>query len=207
MPVAPLAVRRALRLVLVAMIRLVYRIELRSGALPDHGPALIAANHTAYVDPFVLTACCPVPIRFVYWHALDRIPLVGAFCRFCGGIPIAGALEQRALFDRAMSEIDAALSAGEVVAIFPEGGLTRDGALGPFKRGIERIVAARPVPVVPVAIDGLWGSVFSRASPKRPRSVRPQVRLRAGDPLAPHAVSADDLRERVTRLGAGLATS
>lgn len=207
MPVAPLSLRRVLRLVLVAMIRIVYRIELRGGALPDRGPALIAANHTAYVDPFVLTACCPVPIRFVYWHALDRVPFVGAFCRFCGGIPIAGALEERALFDRAMSEIDAALAAGEVVAIFPEGGLTRDGALAPFKRGIEHIVAARPVPVVPVAIDGLWGSVFSRATPKRPRRMRPQVRLRAGVALAPQAVCAEDLRERVTCLGIGLAAS
>ena len=202
MPVAPLPVRRVLRVVLVLLVRALYRIELRSGALPVKGPALVAANHTAYVDPFVLTACCAVPIRFVYWHALDRVPLVGAFCRFCGGIPIAGALEHRAIYDRAMAEIDAALAAGEVVAIFPEGGLTRDGAVAPFKRGIENVVSARPVPVVPVAIEGLWGSVFSKAVAKRPRRLRPRIALSAGAPVPPEALSALHLRERVLSLGA-----
>ena len=199
---ASLRVRRILTALLTVMIRALYRIDLRAGALPEKGPALIAANHTAYVDPFVLLACSGPPLRFVYWHGLDRIPLVGWFCRFSGGIPIASAHEKPGMLERAMREIDEALARGEVVAIFPEGGLTRDGQLAPFKRGIERIVASRPTTVFPVAIEGLWGSVFSRASRTRPRTLRPQITLAAGPPIAPHALASDALRDEVLRLRA-----
>ncbi len=199
---ASLRVRRILAALLTLMIRALYRIDLRAGTLPERGPALIAANHTAYVDPFVLLACSEPPLRFVYWHGLDRIPLVGWFCRFSGGIPIASAHEKPELLDRAMREIDDALARGEVVAIFPEGALTRDGELAPFKRGIEHIIAARPTRVFPVAIEGLWGSVFSRASRRRPRTLRPRITLAAGSPIAPDLLESGALHDEVLRLRA-----
>lgn len=200
MGTASLPVRRVLRKLVSACIRLVYRIELREGAIPSEGPALVVANHTAYVDPFVLVACTTYPLRFVYWHGLDRVPFVGWFCRFSGGIPIAGARERPDIFEAAMGAIDEALARREVVVVFPEGALTRDGAVAPFRKGIERIVAARPTRVVPVAIEGLWGSVFSRAPKKRARQIRPRVLLWVGPPIEPHAVDADALRDTVLAL-------
>jgi 1-acyl-sn-glycerol-3-phosphate acyltransferase len=202
--VAPLSVRRVLRVLVAAFIRVLYRIELRRGVIPDRGPCLVVANHTAYVDPFVLVALTRYPLRFVYWHGLDRIPLVGRFCRFSGGIPITSARENPAVFERAMQEIDEALKHEEVVVVFPEGGLTRDGELAPFKKGIERIVSARPTEVVPVAIEGLWGSIFSRRRPRRGRTLRPRLELAAGPAIAPHEVRSEGLREAVLALRASL---
>lgn len=202
--VAPRGVRRLLRLLVALLTRLVYRIDLR-GALPSKGPALVVANHTAYVDPFVVVACGTYPVRFVYWSGLDRIPLVGRFCRFSGGIPIAGERQDPACYERAMKEIDQALGNDEVVVVFPEGQLTRDGEVGPFKRGIERIAQARGTPVVPAAIDGLWCSIFSKG-PRRPRRFRPRVQIAVGSPIDAQRVEADALRHTVLRLAASLTT-
>ena len=204
-PVAPLAVRRLLRVFVAAIIRALYRIELRRGVIPDRGPCLVVANHTAYVDPFVLVALTRYPLRFVYWHGLDRLPLVGRFCRFSGGIPIASLRESPVIFERAMQEIEDALRCDEVVVVFPEGGLTRDGELAPFKKGIERIVASRPTEVVPVAIEGLWGSMFSRRRPRRARTLRPLLALAAGPAIAPHEVRSERLHDAVLALRASLA--
>jgi 1-acyl-sn-glycerol-3-phosphate acyltransferase len=197
--VAPQPVRRVLRWLVALLTRLVYRIDLRGVALPARGPALIVANHTAYVDPFVLVACGTYPVRFVYWSGLDQVPGVGRFCRFSGGIPIAGERQNPALYARAMSEIDAALANDEVVVVFPEGQLTRDGAVAPFKRGIETIARARSTPVVPTAIEGLWCSVFSRG-PRRPRRLRPLVRVHVGSPIEAEHIHADALRDTVLQL-------
>lgn len=203
MSIAPLGVRRVLRLLVALLTRLVYRVDLR-GVLPSTGPALVVANHTAYVDPFVLVACGTYPLRFVYWSGLDQIAFVGRFCRFSGGIPIAGERQDPACYERALREIDDALANDEVVVVFPEGQLTRDGEVGPFKRGIERIARARATPVVPAAIDGLWCSVFSRG-PRRPRRLRPQLRVAVGARIEAEHVSAEHLRDTVLRLGASIA--
>jgi 1-acyl-sn-glycerol-3-phosphate acyltransferase len=119
-------------------------------------------------------------------------------------IPIAPAKVDAALLERAYDEIAATLEAGELVCVFPEGGLTPDGEIQEFKRGVERVIARTPVPVVPLALKGLWGSIFSReggrAFLKMPRRWRSHIELVAGDPLDPALVTASGLRERVVAL-------
>jgi 1-acyl-sn-glycerol-3-phosphate acyltransferase len=119
-------------------------------------------------------------------------------------IPIAPEREDKALLERAFERIAEELRAGELVCIFPEGKITKDGGLGPFRSGIERIVQATPVSVVPMALGGLWGSVFSRkdgpALHKLPRRFRARLRLEIGEPVPPAQVDAADLQARVAAL-------
>ena len=96
------------------------------------------------------------------YYRIFNIPVLRWIFRTARAIPIAGAREDPALMQRAFAEVDAALAAGELVGIFPEGALTKDGDIAPFKSGVERILAARPVPVVPMALRGMWASMWSR---------------------------------------------
>ncbi len=106
--------------------------------------------------------------------------------------------------ERAFERIAEELRAGEVVCIYPEGKITKTGEMNPFKAGIERILRETPVPVVPMAVDGLWGSIFSRkdgpAMRKLPKRFRARVTLTIGTPIAPAEASAKQLEERVRTL-------
>jgi 1-acyl-sn-glycerol-3-phosphate acyltransferase len=138
-------------------------------------------------------------------RAFLDLPLLGFFFRDAKVIPIASARESEDVLAAAFDRIAAELEAGEVVCLFPEGGLTTNGELGPFRPGVERIVARTPVPVVPMALVGLWGSFFSRkdgAAFRRPfRRVWSRIRLVIGAPVPPAEVRADDLARRVAALG------
>lgn len=125
--------------------------------------------------------------------------------RTAKAIPIASAKEDPALLEAAFDEIDRALAEGEIVCIFPEGGLTLDGEIGNFRNGVERILARRPVPVVPMAIRGLWGSIFSRrdSAPGRmrlPRRFWSRIVLAVGEAVAPSDANAALLEQRVRDL-------
>jgi 1-acyl-sn-glycerol-3-phosphate acyltransferase len=130
--------------------------------------------------------------------------LLNFIFRAARAIPIASHRTNPSSLKNAFDEIAKALENGEVVCIFPEGRLTRDGRLGIFKRGIERIVARNPVPVVPMALKGLWGSFFShkngRAMASLPRRFWSRVELVAGFPIDPVNVTAERLREMVRNL-------
>ncbi len=197
--------RDALRLLVGFLVRGLYRID-REGLdthLPDEGPAILAANHLSFVDAFVLGGLCKRPVRFVMDHRMAQLRGLRWLFRLAKVIPIAPRSEDPEICARAFKTIDEALAAGEVVGIFPEGRCTRDGTLGVFKRGIEAIVARRPVPIVPVALDGLWGSFFSYARGKPmsswPRRFRARVRVLAGPPLPP-TTSATELRATIEGL-------
>ncbi len=197
--VLPLAIRRFLRVWIQLVVHLFYRLRVHGGEhLPVRGPALVVANHVSYADCFVLGAACDFPLRFVYWNGLDRVPIVGRVCRLCGGIPIASAKEDPELLRTALEEVDDALAHGEVVAIFPEGALTRDGEIADFRAGIERVLSRRPVPVVPAALRGLWGSKMSRATRKR-FALRPALEVLAARALPP-TVTALEMRSSVSAL-------
>jgi 1-acyl-sn-glycerol-3-phosphate acyltransferase len=197
--VLPLAIRRFLHAWIRLAVHLFYRLQVRGGEnLPARGPAIVVANHVSYADCFVLGAASEYPLRFVYWNGLDRVPIVGRVCRACGGIPIASAKEDPELLATALEEVDDALANGEVVAIFPEGALTRDGEIGDFRAGIERVLSRRPVPVVPAALRGLWGSKMSRASRKR-FALRPALEVLAAHALPP-TVTAAFMRAEVSAL-------
>jgi 1-acyl-sn-glycerol-3-phosphate acyltransferase len=135
-------------------------------------------------------------------HRMTKLPGFGWLFRAARVIPIAPAKEDPELMARAFEEIDAALAAGEVVGLFPEGKCTRDGRVDVFRPGVERILAARPVPVVPVALDGLWGGFFSYANgvPMKtfPRRFWSRVKVRAGAPVELREASA--IREAVLAL-------
>jgi 1-acyl-sn-glycerol-3-phosphate acyltransferase len=194
-----------------ALIHTLYRIR-KEGLdhVPEEGPAVIVCNHVSFVDALVLMGSVRRPIRFVMYYKIFRIPLLSFIFRTAGAIPIAGAKEDRELMELAFAEIEATLQRGGLVGIFPEGGLTPDGEIQGFRRGIERILAATPVPVVPMALRGLWGSIFSRrhAMLRRarvPRRFRSRIGLVAGPPLAGPVATAELLEKNVRELRGAMA--
>ncbi|MEY4033020.1 MAG: hypothetical protein RL492_214 [Verrucomicrobiota bacterium] len=143
-------------------VRLFYRVEVRGLAnLPTTGGALIVCNHVAYVDVILLGVLSPRPIRFLSWEGFERNPIIGKLTRLMRTIPVA---EDKA--KEAIQKSTEALKAGELVCIFPEGSLTRNGGVLPLQRGFELIARRADVPIVPVAMDGLWGSIFSHLGGK-----------------------------------------
>jgi 1-acyl-sn-glycerol-3-phosphate acyltransferase len=198
-----LARRDAIHLVIAGLVRVMYRVDARGlDRVPTEGAALVVANHESFVDAFVIGGLCGRPIRFVMDHRMTKLPGFGWLFRAARVIPIAPAKEDPELMARAFEEIDAALAAGEVVGLFPEGKCTRDGRVDVFRPGVERILAARPVPVVPVALDGLYGGFFSYANgvPMKtfPRRFWSRVKVRAGAPVELREASA--IREAVLAL-------
>ncbi|MBN8476277.1 MFS transporter [Sulfuritalea sp.] len=152
-----------LRFIIWMLIHTVYRLRIQDlDHVPEGGPAVIVCNHVSFVDALVIMAACKRPIRFVMDHHIFRWPLLNFVFRTSKAIPIASAKEDPAMMDRAFEEVGKALDAGDLVGIFPEGKITADGNINPFRPGITRILARNPVPVVPMALRGLWGSFFSR---------------------------------------------
>ena len=150
------------------LIHIMYRVRDEGlDHIPDDGPCVLVCNHVSYVDAMVIAACVRRPIRFVMDHQIFRIPVLSFIFRGMRAIPIASAKVDPTLKDRAIREAQAALAAGEVVGIFPEGRLTESGDINRFRPGVQQIVDAMPAPVVPMALRGLWGSLFSRAEPGR----------------------------------------
>lgn len=153
-------------------------------------------------------AASPRPIRFVMDHRIFAVPVLGRLFRLSGAIPIAPQREDPGVYRAAFSAADAVLADGGLLGLFPEGAITRDGELQPFRGGIMKILGGRPVPVVPVGLQNLWGSYFSRVESGR-AMVRPfrrglwnRVELVVGPPVAAAALTPDGLRDRVRALTA-----
>lgn len=189
------------------LVRALYRLRVRGieQHVPDEGPALIVCNHVSYMDALILAASIPRPVRFVMYYRIFNIPVMRWIFRTAKAIPIAGAKEDPELLRRAFEEIDAALADGQVVGIFPEGALTRDGAIAPFKNGVERILERRPVPVVPMALRGMWASMWSRRDSRLgrmrvPRRFRAHVEVVADAPVAGEQATAAALEAKVRAL-------
>jgi 1-acyl-sn-glycerol-3-phosphate acyltransferase len=196
-----------MRFIVWLLIHSVYRLRTRGlEHIPETGPGVVACNHVSFVDALVIAAACRRPIRFIMDHNIFRIPVLTFVFREGRAIPIASAKEDPAALERAYEETARALRAGDLVGIFPEGKLTPDGELQPFRGGIQRIVETTPVPVVPVALRGLWGSVFSRSGGraffKWPRGPFSRIELVAGAPLAPAEVTPDGLQQTIADLRA-----
>ena len=182
----------------------IYRVQVEGEEnLPKDGPCVLVANHVSFIDWFVLAAAVRRPPRFVMYHRFMKLPLVNYLFRQAKVIPIAGRKENPELLDRAFETIHEELQDGWTICIFPEGDITQDGKMLPFRPGIEKIVGRDPVPVVPMAINGLWGSFFSR-SPDRGafRRVRSRVWVTIGEPVPPEEVTAEGVQERVAELWA-----
>jgi 1-acyl-sn-glycerol-3-phosphate acyltransferase len=195
-----------MRFIVWLLIHSVYRLD-KSGLdhIPDDGAAVLVCNHVSFVDALVIAAACRRPVRFVMDHQIYRLPVLNFVFRTSRTIPIASARADPALLDRAYEEIARALAAGDVVCIFPEGRITDTGELYPFRSGIARIVARTPVPVVPMALKGLWGSFFSRKGGKamtRPFRRMPfqPIGLAVAPAVAPQDVTPEGLQSTVQAL-------
>jgi 1-acyl-sn-glycerol-3-phosphate acyltransferase len=173
--------------------------------IPEEGPAVLVCNHVSYVDAIVILAASPRPIRFVMDHKIFRTPLLGFIFRTGKAIPIAPVKEDPWLTEKAFVDIAHALHDGELVCIFPEGKLTSTGEMNEFRGGIAKIVARSKVPVIPMALRGLWGSVFSR-DPSNvfersfARGLRSRLALAVGRPVPPQDATPENLYEQVLAL-------
>jgi 1-acyl-sn-glycerol-3-phosphate acyltransferase len=187
------------------LIHTFYRVD-KDGLenIPDDGACIVVCNHVSYVDAVVIAACVRRPVRFVMDHRIFRVPLLSFIFRTMRTIPIAPAREDARMKDRAFAEAAQALAAGEIVGIFPEGRLTETGELGPFRPGVQQMIATTPVPVVPMALRGLWGSFFSRSSNgkamRRLRGIHSRIALVAAPPVPAGRVSLEGLQATVLAL-------
>jgi len=188
------------------LIHSVYRLEKKGlENIPETDPAVLVCNHVSFVDPLVILAASPRPIRFVMDHRIFSIPVLSFVFRTGKAIPIAPAKVNPKLLDDAYDKVAETLAAGELVAIFPEGRITDTGELYPFRAGIEKIVERTPVPVVPLALKGLWGSFFSRYGGRAlrnpfQRGVLAPIALEAGPPVAPADATRERLQARVAAM-------
>jgi len=194
-----------MRFIAWLLIHSVYRLRRRGlENIPDSGPAVIACNHVSYVDAIVIMAACRRPIRFIMDHNIFKIPILSFVFRESRAIPIAPAKQDPARLEAAYAEVERALKAGDLIGIFPEGGLTTDGNLRQFRQGIKRIVDTTPVPVIPMALRGLWGSIFSRSGGrvffKKPRGPLSAIELAVGAPIPPQAMTPERLQSVVGEL-------
>jgi 1-acyl-sn-glycerol-3-phosphate acyltransferase len=196
-----------LRFIAFVLTRCIYRFKVRGDQhIPTEGAAILVCNHVSFIDAVVLMAASPRPIRFIMDHRIFATPLLGTLFRLGKAIPIAPQKEDPAAYERAFEQARRVLAEGDLLCIFPEGGITKDGSLGEFKGGVMKILQTNPVPVVPLALQNLWGSFFSRAEggaamvkPFR-RGFFSPVGLVAGPALPAAEVTPAVLRERVAGL-------
>lgn len=191
------------RLIVLMVTRIGYRVTFEGREhIPKQGAAVLICNHVSYLDAFLLMAACPRPIRFIMYYKIFDIPVLKQVFQLARAIPIAARHESAPIFRQAFIDAENELDKGHIVGIFPEGGLTRDGEVAPFKGGVNLILAKTPVPVIPVAISHMWGSFFSHSKPgmfRGFRGLRHRVVVRIGAPLPPES-GVETLRDAVLAL-------
>jgi len=185
------------------LIHSVYRLK-KTGLerIPEEGPAVVVCNHISYVDALVISAACRRPIRWVTDHRVYRVPLLNFFFRTAKAIPIASAKDDPEMLARAYDVIARELADGQLVGIFPEGKLTATGEMNAFRGGIVRILEKSPVPVIPMALSGLWQSFFARNRDKMKHAAKlfPKIQLAVGEPLPAMGVTPELLQAAVLEL-------
>ncbi len=200
-----------LRFIAWVLTHFIYRFKIKGDEhIPTEGAAILACNHVSFIDPVLLMAASPRPIRFIMDHRIFKLPVLGWLFKLAKAIPIAPKSEDPQAYEAALQAAVAVLKDGELLAIFPEGGITRDGTLQEFKGGIMKILEQQPVPVIPMALTNLWGSYFSRielvggkptamSKPFR-RGLFNRVALNVGAPVSTKEVQLDALQGRVRAL-------
>lgn len=182
-----------------------YRVEHENlQGIPEQGAAVIVCNHVSYVDALLLAGACRRPIRFIMLKSIYDLPLLNFVFRTGRAIPITSQHLDRSAYEQSLDDVAEGIEHGDLLCIFPEGKLTQNGDMNEFKAGIERIIERTPAPVVPIALQGLWGSFFShkdgRAFTTLPRRFWSRVKIVVGEIVQPTAVSAPDLQRRVLAL-------
>jgi len=195
-----------LRFIAWLLVHTIYRLRrINAERIPEEGAAVLVCNHVSFADAVVLMAASPRPVRFVMDHNIFKVPLLSWFFRQAKAIPIAPLREDPEMLERAYDTVAAALADGDLVCIFPEGKITATGDVNPFKSGVQQIIQRTPVPVVPMALRGLWGSFFSRKGAPamtRPfrRGILSKLELVVGEPVAPEAATPEGLQQMVLSL-------
>jgi 1-acyl-sn-glycerol-3-phosphate acyltransferase len=192
-----------MRFLVWMLIHSIYRLR-KTGLerIPEEGAAVVVCNHVSYVDAMVISAACRRPIRWVMYHRIFKVPVLSFIFRTAKAIPIAPAHEDAAMLERAYDAVARELGDGQLVGIFPEGTLTPDGEMHEFRGGIGKILERTPVPVIPMALSGLWRSVFTRNRARMRHITRlfPKIRLAVGEPVAPAAATPERLHAAVLML-------
>jgi len=194
-----------MRFLVWILIAIMYRIKrVNMDQIPDEGPALMVCNHVSYVDALIIAGSCRRPVRFVMDSQIFKIPVFSFIFRTAGAVPIASKKKDPEIYEQAFKKIADYLKDGEVVCIFPEGMLTRTGEMNEFRGGVTRILEQTPVPVLPMALSGLWGSMFSfvggRAITKFPRRFRAKITLNIGELIQPEKADLEYLSAVVAEL-------
>ncbi|HEB81709.1 MAG TPA: MFS transporter [Gammaproteobacteria bacterium] len=194
-----------MRFMVWLLIHTIYRVKTRGlENIPDEGAVVLVCNHVSYVDAMIIGGCIRRPVRFVMYYKIYNLPVLNFIFRTARTIPIAGKYEDEALLNKAFDDIDAALADGDLVCIFPEGRLTKNGRMSTFRDGVERIIRRRPVPVVPMALQGLWGSAFSRHRAnivlRLYKGFKSAVALVVDKPVPPEQANAKMLQQKVQAL-------
>lgn len=172
--------------------------------IPDEGPCVLVCNHVSYMDALIIAGACRRPVRFVMFKPIYDLPVLNFIFRTGKTIPIHSKNADPETYENAFTRISEELRDNEVVCIFPEGKLTETGDIDEFKAGIEKILEKDPVPVVPMALKGLWGSFFSHRGSKAltnlPRRFWSRVELVADQPIPAEQASASLLQQKVQQL-------
>ncbi|MDW6003556.1 MFS transporter [Vibrio mangrovi] len=192
-----------LRFILTLLAKICYRIRYRNlQHIPAQGGALIICNHVTYLDALILSVASPRLIRFVMEADYTTLPLIRPILNHAGVIPICASHGNT--IRKAFVQIEKALQQGELVCIFPEGRLTPDGEIGPFLRGLDRIIQHSSAPVIPMALKGLWGSYFSRCRGRAcrgfPRRFRARIEIEAAPPVTAAQTNSEQLYQQVAAL-------
>jgi len=195
----------ALRFIIWVLSHTLYRVHHEGlHRIPEEGPVLLVCNHVTYMDALVIAGAIRRPVRFVMDYQIFKTPVLGAIFRLAKTIPIGSRNRVPEIYDAAFERIDEELDAGHVVCIFPEGRLTSDGEVATFRGGVDIILERRPVPVVPMALRGLWGSFFSHcggpALKHLPKRFWSRIELIAGEPVTAQEANAEMLEKKVKAL-------
>lgn len=201
------APRPVLRRLLALLLHLAYRLRFRGrGHIPASGPALVVCNHVSFMDALVVGVASPRPLRFLMDKPIYDSPWLNWLFRRVGAIPVEADRRDPGSVRQALDEVSRALRQGEVVMVFPEGRLTTNGEIQPFRRGLELILTRDAVPVIPAGLAGLWGSWTShhggRALTRPPRRCRARVALYFGEAISPAEATRQRVAERVRALKA-----
>jgi len=194
-----------MRFMVWILIHTVYRVRTKDlNNIPHEGAAVLVCNHVSFVDAMIIAGCLRRPVRFVMYYKIFEIPVLNFVFRTAKAIPIAGKYEDEDLLHKAFDDIDEALSQGDLVCIFPEGKLTKNGKMNTFRDGVERIINRQPVPVIPMTLQGLWGSAFSRHRSnilKRLfKGFKSRIGLVVGDKVEAENVTAEKLQITVQKM-------
>ena len=182
----------------------IYRVKTSNmDNIPREGAAILICNHVSYVDALIIAGYVQRPVRFVMDHRIFNSKILGPVFRMAKAVPIAPRSENPELVDQAYEQIKSAIEQNELICIFPEGAITRDGEMAEFKNGILKILDLAPAPVIPMALSGLWGSWFSRYRGKAmtgiPRHI-PKVSFDIGKAIQPDMVTTEQLAQQVSNL-------